>query len=229
MGRTPDLAASPSARAALPGIIRVALVDDHQLIREGLRLVLQGEDGFEIVGEAADHASALDLVMTHRPHVLVLDLTFPEGDAMPLLRALRVRQPDLRIVVLTMHSDPETVRQALAAGAAGYMIKGAQSRELVEAIRAVARGDRYLHSSVTNAVVEDSLRWLENGTISAREREVLSMLASGHSPAQIARSLDISVHTVRRHLANVSAKLGIRGMNALTRYAIRNGLARAES
>jgi DNA-binding NarL/FixJ family response regulator len=217
------------ARASLPGIIRVALVDDHQLIREGLRLVLQGEDGFEIVGEAADHASAIDLVMTERPHVLVLDLTFPEGDAMPLLRALSARQPKLRIVVLTMHSDPETVRQALAAGAAGYMIKGAASRELVEAIRAVARGERYLHSSVTAAVVEDSIRWLEAGSISSREREVLSMLASGHSPAQIARSLDISVHTVRRHLANVSTKLGIRGMNALTRYAIRNGLARGES
>jgi two-component system response regulator NreC len=229
MGPAGGLAASTSARAPVPGVIRVALVDDHHLIREGLRLVLQGEDGFEIVGEAADHAAAMDLVLTERPHVLVLDLTFPEGDAMPLLRALRARQPELRVVVLTMHSDPETVRQALAAGAAGYMIKGAQSRELVEAIRAVARGERYLHSSVTAAVVEDSLRWLEAGAMSAREREVLSMLASGQAPAQIARSLDISVHTVRRHLANVSAKLGIRGMNALTRYAIRNGLARGES
>ena len=229
MEPTLDLAHRVSSRAALPGVIRVALVDDHQLIREGLRMVLQGEEGFEIVGEAADHAAALELVVTQRPHVLVLDLTFPEGDAMPLLRALRARQPDLRVVVLTMHSDPETVRQALAAGAAGYMIKGAQSRELVEAIRAVARGDRYLHSSVTNAVVEDSIRWFEAGTMSAREREVLSLLASGQSATQIAQSLDISVHTVRRHLANVSAKLGIRGMNALTRYAIRNGLARAES
>jgi DNA-binding NarL/FixJ family response regulator len=229
MGPTLDLTHRASARAALPGIIRVALVDDHHLIREGLRLVLQGEDGLEIVGEAADHASAIELVATQRPHVLVLDLTFPEGDAMPLLRALRTRHPELRILVLTMHSDPETVRQALAAGAAGFMIKGAQSRELVEAIRAVARGDRYLHSSVTNAVVEDSLRWLEAGTMSAREREVLSLLASGQSAAQIGKSLDISVHTVRRHLANVSSKLGIRGMNALTRYAIRNGLARPES
>jgi DNA-binding NarL/FixJ family response regulator len=209
--------------------LRVALVDDHHLIREGLRLVLQGEPGFTIVGEAADHASAIDLVMTEQPDVLVLDLTFPEGDAMPLLRELRSRLPDLRIVVLTMHSDPETVRQALAAGAAGYLIKGAQSRELIEAIRAVARGERYLHSSVTGTVVEDSIRWFESGTMSAREREVLSLLASGHSPAQIATSLDISVHTVRRHLSNVSDKLGVRGLNALTRYAIRNGLDRAGS
>jgi DNA-binding NarL/FixJ family response regulator len=224
-----DLAHRAATRTAPRGPIRVALVDDHHLIREGLRLVLQGEDGFEIVGEAADHASAIDLAAMQRPDVLVLDLTFPEGDAMPLLRALRARDPNLRIVVLTMHSDPETVRQALAAGAAGYMIKGAQSREIVEAIRAVARGERYLHSSVTNAVVEDSIRWFEAGTMSAREREVLSLLASGQSPAQIAKALDISVHTVRRHLANVSTKLGLRGMNALTRYAIRNGLVRSDS
>jgi DNA-binding NarL/FixJ family response regulator len=229
MEPTLDLAPRAATRTAPPGAIRVALVDDHHLIREGLRLVLQGEDGFEIVGEASDHASAIDLAATQRPDVLVLDLTFPEGDAMPLLRTLRAREPNLRIVVLTMHSDPETVRQALAAGAAGYMIKGAQSRELVEAIRAVARGERYLHSSVTNAVVEDSIRLFEAGTMSAREREVLSLLASGQSPAQIAKALGISVHTVRRHLANVSTKLGIRGMNALTRYAIRNGLVRSDS
>jgi DNA-binding NarL/FixJ family response regulator len=212
-----------------PGLIRVALVDDHHLIREGLRLVLQGDPGVEIVGEAADHGSAIDLVMAQRPDVLLLDLTFPEGDALPLLRALRARQPELRVIVLTMHSDPETVRQALAAGAAGYMVKGARSAELLEAIHAVAQGDRYLHSSVTNTVVEDSIRWFESGTMSGREREVLSLLAAGHSPAQIAAYLDISIHTVRRHLANVSAKLGVKGMNALTRYAIRHGLDRAGS
>jgi len=229
MGPASGVHGAHTPRAAVSGVIRVALVDDHHLIREGLRLVLQGDPGFEIVGEAADHASAIDLVVAGRPDVLLLDLTFPEGDALPLLRALRDRRPDLKVIVLTMHSDPETVRQALAAGAAGYMVKGAQSRELSEAIRAVARGDRYLHSSVTNTVIEDSVRWFEAGTMSAREREVLSLLASGHSPAQIGRTLDISVHTVRRHLANVSAKLGVKGMNALTRYAIRHGLDRTGS
>jgi len=225
-------AGSPGARPArhgVLGVIRLALVDDHHLIREGLRLVLEGEPGFEIIGEAADHASAVELVVTEHPDVLLLDLTFPEGDAIPLLRTLRARQPDLRVVVLTMHSDPETVRQALAAGAAGYLVKGAQSRELIEAIRAVARGERYLHSSVTGAVVEDSIRWFEAGAMSVREREVLSLLAAGRSPAQIATALDISVHTVRRHLANISEKLGVKGMNALTRYAIRNGLDRTPS
>lgn len=220
--------APPTSRGTQSGPIRIGLVDDHHLVREGLRLVLESVDGFVIAGEAENQAAALELVATTRPNVLVMDLTFPEGDALPLLRTLRARAGDLRVVVLTMHGDPETVRQALAAGAAGYLVKGAWSTELVEAIRAVARGERYLHSSVTGTIVDDSMRWLESGRMSLREREVLSLLASGQTPAQMARSLDISIHTVRRHIANVSEKLGIHGTNALTRYAIRHGLARAD-
>lgn len=226
VARSIEPAPPPLPRMAMGGTIRIGLVDDHHLIREGLRLVLQDIDRFEIVGDADDHASARELVATQRPDVLLLDLTFPEGDALPLLRSLRTQYPALRMIVLTMHGDPETVRQALAAGAAGYLVKGARSMELVEAIRAVARGERYLHSSVTGTVVDDSIRWFETGAISPREREVLSMLASGQAPAQIAKSLDISIHTVRRHIANLSEKLGIHGTNALTRYAIREGLTR---
>jgi DNA-binding NarL/FixJ family response regulator len=208
--------------------IRVGLVDDHHLVREGLRLVLAGDDRFEVVGEAATCEGAFELVEAVRPDVLVLDLTLPGGDALPLLRDLRNQHPDLRLVVLTMHSGPETVRQTLAAGASGYLVKGAHSQELFAAIVAVARGERYLHSSVTGAIVDDSIRWLGTGTMSLREREILSLLASGHPPAEIGKTLDISVHTVRRHIANLSAKLGIRGTNALTRYAIRHGLVRDE-
>lgn len=225
---TPEKVGAGSPGPTARGPIRVALADDHHLIREGLRLVLQGVDDFAIVGEAADHAAALEMVGRTRPDILVLDLTFPEGDALPLLRTLRDRHPELRIVVLTMHGDAETVRQALAAGAAGYLVKGAQSMELIEAIRAVVRGDRYLHSSVTASIVDDSMRWYETGAISPREREVLRRLASGQPPAQIAASLDISIHTVRRHIANVSEKLGIHGTSGLIRYAIRNGIAAAD-
>jgi DNA-binding NarL/FixJ family response regulator len=225
-----DRAPDPSQRGSAPSsrAIRVGLVDDHHLVREGLRLVLAGEDRFQVVGEASTRGDAMDLVAASRPDVLVLDLTFPDGDALPLMRDLRSRHPDLRIVVLTMHSDPETVRQALAAGASGYLVKGAHSQELFAAIQAVARGERYLHSSVTGAIVDDSVRWLKTGTMSIREREILSLLASGHPPAEIGRTLDISIHTVRRHIANLSTKLGIRGTNALTRYAIRHGLVRDE-
>jgi DNA-binding NarL/FixJ family response regulator len=216
----------PAAPLPNPGVIRVGLVDDHHLVREGLRLVLAGDHGFEVVGEASTRDGALDLVAASRPDVLVLDLTFPDGEALPLLRDLRSRHPGLRLVVLTMHSDPETVRQTLAAGASGYLVKGAHSQELFAAIRAVSRGERYLHSSVTAAIVDDSIRWLQTGALSVREREVLSLLASGHPPTEIGRTLDISVHTVRRHIANLSAKLGLHGTNALTRYAIRHGLVR---
>ena len=214
-GTTPSAHGSP---------IRVALVEDHNLVREGLRLALAGAEGFEIVGEAASRAGAIDLVAATRPDVLLLDLTLPEGDALPLLESLPAIQPGLRIIILTMHSDPETVRQALAAGASGYLVKGAHLEELFAAIRAVARGQRYLHSSVTEAVVEDSIRWFRSGPLSTREREILRLLASGHPPTEIGQMLGISVHTVRRHVANISEKLGIRGNNALTRYAIRSGL-----
>jgi DNA-binding NarL/FixJ family response regulator len=213
------------ARSA-PRPIRVALVDDHHLVREGLRLVLAAAAGIEIVGEAANRDGASRVIEETRPDVLLLDLSLPEGDGLPLLRSLRALHPGLRIIVLTMHSDPETVRQALAGGASGYLVKGAQSHELYAAIRAVSRGERYLHSSVTAAVVDDSIRWLQTGRMTAREREVLTLLASGNAPAQIGRTLDISVHTVRRHIANVSDKLGLRGTSALTRYAIRHGLVR---
>jgi DNA-binding NarL/FixJ family response regulator len=204
--------------------IRVALVEDHHLVREGLRLAIAGAEGFEIVGEAANRAGAVDLVAATRPDVLLLDLTLPEGDALPLLESLPALQPGLRIIILTMHSDPETVRQALAAGASGYLVKGAHLEELFAAIRAVARGQRYLHSSVTDAVVEDSIRWFRSGPLSVREREILRLVASGHAPSEIGGMLGISVHTVRRHIANVSEKLDLHGNNALTRYAIRTGL-----
>lgn len=206
--------------------IRVALVDDHHLIREGLRLVLSAVDDLEVIGEASSRDGAFLLVRTMHPDVLLLDVTFPDGDGLQLVRTLRAQEPDLRIILVTMHSDAETVRQALASGASGYIVKGAHSQELVDAIRAVSRGERYLHSSVTAAIVDDSIRWLHAGRLSEREREVLALLASGQPPSQIGTTLDISVHTVRRHIANLSDKLGVRGTNALTRYAIRHDLGR---
>ncbi len=223
-GRSTSARAPATEPGPAPGPIRVALVEDHHLVREGLRLAISGADGFEIVGEASTRAGAADLIAATRPDVLLLDLTLPEGDALPLLASLPALHPNLRIIILTMHSDSETVRQALAAGAAGYLVKGAHLEELFEAIRAVARGETYVHSSVTPAVVDDSVRWFRSRPLSAREREILGLLASGHPPAEIGQMLGISVHTARRHIANLSEKLGLRGANALTRYAIRRGL-----
>jgi DNA-binding NarL/FixJ family response regulator len=206
--------------------IRVGLVEDHHLVREGLRLVLTA-NGFDVVGECPSVAGAFDLIERHRPDVILLDLSLVDGDGVSLLRELHARSPKTRVVVVTMHRDAETVRQALLAGADGYVVKGAHSVDLIDAIQAVMRGERYLHSSVTSVVVDDSIRWLQSGgVLTAREREILGLLASELGPVEIGRRLGISPHTVRRHIANLSEKLGTRGTAALVRYAIREGLVR---
>jgi DNA-binding NarL/FixJ family response regulator len=222
----------PDTHEGLPGthrVIKVGLVEDHHLVREGLRLVLAGARGIEVVGEASDGLEAFELLDRANPDVMIVDLSLGDGDGVPVIRALAARRPGLRVVVLSMHRDAETVRQALLAGATGYVAKGAHSMELVDAIRAVMRGERYLHSSVTAAIVDDSLRWLRAGSpLSAREREILALIATGQSAVNVGRILGISPHTVRRHVANLSAKLHVRGTPALIRYAIQNGMIREE-
>lgn len=206
--------------------ITIGLIEDHHLVREGLRLVLTA-NGFDVVGECPSVEGAFELLETHRPDVILMDLSLVDGDGISLLRELHARSPETRVVVVTMHRDAETVRQALLAGADGYVVKGAHTVDLVEAIHAVIRGERYLHSSVTSVIVDDSIRWLQSGgVLTVREREILGLLASDLGPAEIGRRLGISPHTVRRHIANLSDKLGTRGTAALIRYAIREGFVR---
>ena len=226
---TPAVEGWGSGPARTTQTIRVALIEDHNLVREGLRLVLMAHPGIEVVGEAASAGAAHDLLRLATPDVALVDVTLPDGDGIPLVRSLLSQQPSLRVVVLTMHRDAETVRQALLAGARGYVVKGAHADELVEAVRAVMRGERYLHSSVTDVVVEDSLRWLNSADqLSGREREILVLLAAGNSAPEVGRLLGISTHTVRRHIANMSGKLAVRGIPGLVRYAATHGYAREE-
>lgn len=209
-------------------MIRVVLVEDHHLVREGLRLVLSVEKDLKVVGEASAPEEAFELLEQFDPDVMLLDLTLGDADAIPLLRSLMARDPDLKVIVVTMHRDAETVRQALLAGASGYIVKGAAARDLIEAIRAVMRGERYLHSSVTALVVADVVRLLQSSDgLTPREREILSLLGAGLSPVEIGRSIGISVHTVRRHIANIGEKLGLRGIQALARYAESHDLVRS--
>jgi DNA-binding NarL/FixJ family response regulator len=216
----------PPRLAALKRPVKVGLIEDHHLVREGLRLVLTA-NGFDVVGESPTVDGAYDLVEPTRPDVILLDLSLADGDGVSLLRDLHSRWPQTRVIVVTMHRDAETVRQALLAGADGYIVKGAHTNELVEAIRAVMRGERYLHSSVTSVIVDDSIRWLQSGgVLTAREREILGLLASALGLTEIGRRLGISPHTVRRHIANLSEKLGTRGNAALVKYAVREGLVR---
>ncbi len=210
--------------------IRVGLIDDHHVVREGLRMLLSDQGDVEVVGEASTRDDALTMVRDARPDVVILDITLGDTDGIPLIAAVRAAQPRASVLVLSMHRDPETVRQALLGGAVGYLVKGAYASELLASIRAVARGERYLHSSVTDTVIDDSIRWIRAGSeLTAREREVLSLFASGMSATAIGRSLGISANTVRRHLANLAAKLNLKGRPALTRYANQHGVVRSST
>lgn len=214
---------------AAPDAIRLLLVDDHAIVREGIILVLKRQPDLAVVGEAGTPHEALELAIDRRPDVIILDIGLGEQDGVPFIETLLARVPEARVLVLSMFDDAETVRQALLAGAAGYMVKGATSDELGAAVRAVAHGDRYVHSSIAGPVIEDGLRWLRSGSsLTRREREVLSLLASGNTATAIGRVLGISAHTVRRHLANTAAKLNLHGGGALVRYATKHGLARPD-
>jgi DNA-binding NarL/FixJ family response regulator len=204
---------------------RVVVVDDHRLVREGLRLLLQQDGDTEVVGEAARADDAVDLVVAERPDVALVDIGLSDDDGVSLIGLIRSRVPATRVLVLSMFSDGETVRQALLAGASGYLVKGASAQQLLTAIDAVARGERYLHPSVAGVVVDDGLRWLRSaGGLSPREREVMRLLGSGRNAIAIATALGISIHTVRRHLANAAQKLDLHGTQALRAYAVRHGL-----
>lgn len=208
--------------------IRTLLVDDHAVVREGLRLVLGQQPDISVVGEAADPSAAIQLAERLGPDVIVMDIALGPHDGVSAIEAVIARAPRARVLVLTMFQDAETLRQCLLAGAAGFVVKGAKSSDLVDAIRAINRGERYIHSSVVGLVVEDGLRWLREGSkLSPREREVLSLLGGGRTPAGIGETLGISVHTVRRHVANAAEKVGVQGSVALARYAREHGFARA--
>jgi two-component system response regulator NreC len=211
------------------GQIRIGIVDDHALVRDGLRLILSTQPDMVVVGEADNAESAFALATEHAPQVMLIDVTLGNSDGLALVRDLTARQPNLRVIALTMHQHEETVRQAFLAGAAGYIVKGAASADLLAAVRAVASNQHYVHPLVASVVVLDSLRWLrQDDRLSPREIEVLRLVTAGRTAAETGELLGISVHTVRRHLANVTARLGVRGRVALTRYAVEHNLVHDE-
>jgi DNA-binding NarL/FixJ family response regulator len=205
--------------------IRIGIVDDHALVRDGLRLILDAQPDMEVVGEASDPAGALALAATRKPRILLVDLTLDGADGLELLREVTTRNPRVRVIALTMHQHDETVRQAFLAGAAGYVVKGAASADLLVAIRAVANNQHYVHPVVASVLVVDSLRWLRHSDrLSPREIEVLRLMTAGSTAIETGKALGISAHTVRRHLSNMTSKVGVRGRIALTRYAVENNL-----
>ncbi len=206
-----------------PHTIRVVIADDHAVVRRGLRQVLDGEEGVEVVAEASDLAGASRYVLGHRPHVLVLDLNLPEGLSLDAIPGMRAAFPETQVVVLTMQDEPAYARQALASGALGYVLKEAAEAELVEAVRRAARGDTYLNPRLGARVAAEPPPGPPDG-LSEREVEVLRMIALGHTNAEIADQLYLSVRTVETHRAHIQEKLRLGSRAELVRYALDRGL-----
>jgi two-component system response regulator NreC len=202
--------------------IRVVIADDHSLLRRGLRQLLEDE-GIEVVAEAGDVDTARRYVRGHRPDVLVLDLNMPGSPSLEAIPWIRRESPETQIVVLTMQNEPAYARQALSAGALGYVLKESADAELVEAVHAAVAGDSYLNPRLGAKVAAEPPPGPPDG-LSEREVEVLRMIAFGHTNAQIAEKLYLSVRTVETHRAHIQQKLRLSDRSELVRYALEHRL-----
>lgn len=206
---------------------RVLIAEDHETVREGLRLLLNEQTDIEVVGEAADGRQALQEIRRLGPHVVVMDISMPRINGLAATRAVKSTTPAVAVIALRRHTDEAYVQELLAAGASGYVLKQSASSELLQAIRTAATGGRYLDSALvarnTEAYVSGRPRSHAGPTITDREASVLRMMAVGHSNKEIASELAISVKTVEVHKANAMRKLGLRGRIDVVRYAVLNG------
>jgi two-component system response regulator NreC len=211
-------------------MVTLVLVDDHLIFREGLRALLAGEPDLQVVGEAGDGLEAIQLVERLQPNVLVLDLMMPGLNGHEVACQVSQRVPATRIVVLSMHTNEAYVLRALKSGAAGYVLKGSGATELIQAIREVAQGRRYLSPPLSERAIETYIQKAQGSsldlyeTLTTREREVLQLAAQSCSHADIASQLSISPRTVETYRANVMRKLGLRTQTDLIRYALRHGI-----
>jgi DNA-binding NarL/FixJ family response regulator len=213
--------------------IRVLLADDHEVVRSGLRMVLEAQADIEVVAEAGDGAQALERALAEEIDLAVLDVSMPRMTGLQAAAELHRRRPELRILMLSMHDNEQYFFEALKAGASGYVLKTAANRDLVEACRACMRGEAFLYPPAVATLVRDYLDGARLGEtppqdpLTARELEVVKLIAEGHTSEEIATELVLSKKTVERHRANVLDKLGMRNRVDLTRYAIRRGLVEA--
>ncbi len=219
------IAAASEEASPIGGRIRVVVADDHPVVRRGLRQLLDGEGDLEVVAEADDLDGARRYARGHRPDVLVLDLNMPGGSTLDAIPEIRAELPDTQIVVLTMQNEPAYARQALSAGVLGYVLKDAADAELVEAVRRAAAGEGYLNPRLGARVAAEPPPGPPDG-LSEREVEVLRMIALGHTNAQIAEALYLSVRTVETHRAHIQQKLRLSGRSQLVRYALEHGLVK---
>ncbi|NWF64365.1 MAG: response regulator transcription factor [Chloroflexi bacterium] len=214
---------------------RVLLADDHAVLRAGLRLLLTDTKEYEIAGEASSGSETLTLAERLQPDLILLDLSMPALGGLEALPTLRKLVPSARILILTMHDDPQYLRQALKHGASGYVLKKAADAELLSAMRAVLRGEVYVHPSMTRVLLEDILPEAQSRNyeqsweaLSEREQEVLKMVALGHTSAEIADRLGLSAKTVETYRARGMEKLGLRSRAALVKFALQEGIIKRD-
>jgi DNA-binding NarL/FixJ family response regulator len=212
--------------------LRVLLADDHALVRAGMRSLLRDIEGVEVVGEAADGAEALAIAARERPDAVLLDIAMKGMGGLEAAVQFRERQPQVKVIILSMHAGEEYVLQALRAGAAAYLIKDSATAELELALKSVMRGETYLSPAISRQVVEGYVQRMGAGApqdpLTPRQREVLKGIAEGRSTKKIALDLGLSVKTVETHRAQIMERLGIRDVAGLVRYAMRTGLVPPE-
>ncbi len=217
--------------AQLVATIRILIAEDHAIVREGIRMILDAEPDFHVVGEARDGREAVELAQTLAPDVVVMDISMPQMNGIEATRQLQRLCPNARVLILTMHEEESYVFQLLQKGASGYVLKRAAATDLVEAVRSASRGEAFLCPSVARSVVQDYLDRIRSGEgrdrydgLTDREREILVLLADGLTNAAIAQRLGISIKTIQTHRAHIMEKLDLHDRSLLVRYAIRKGL-----
>jgi two-component system response regulator NreC len=215
--------------------LRIVVADDHTLIRSGIVGLLNAQPDLEVVSEAGSGSEALEQTTQHHPDVVLLDVAMPDGNGLDAARQIRQRFPAVQVLMLTVHDRQDYLFRALRAGAAGYILKGADVQDLLAGVRAVCRGEVYLQPSLTRLLVTDVLRRAASGedpghldSLSERERDVLRLIAQGKTSNEIAQTLVLSPHTVQTHRDHIMEKLNLHRKADLIRYAIRTGLVDAE-
>jgi two-component system, NarL family, response regulator NreC len=210
--------------------IKVLIADDHQIVREGLRSMLEKEPWIKVVGEAEEGRTALRLARELNPDVIIIDVAMPDLNGIEATRQILAELPAIKVIALSMHDDRRFILNMVKAGAKGYLLKDSAFKDLVKAIRVVVANKTYLSSEITDIVVKDYIATSSSEESSAfyllspRERECLQLIAEGKTTNQIAEDLHISIKTVETHRAQLMAKLGVKGVAELTKYAIREGL-----
>ena len=209
-------------------IITVFLADDHRVLRDGLRILLETQDDIEVVGEAENGKEAIDSIIKMRPNVVVMDITMPELNGIEAAQVIHEDLPDTGIVILSIHSDLEHIFRALQAGAQGYLLKESAGSEVISAVRAVYLGRRYLSPSIrdtlTEAYMQDHQIQSPLELLSMREREVLQLTVEGHTSAAIAERMELSPKTVETYRSRLMGKIGVRDLPELVRFAIKHGI-----